>query len=67
MIIIQIHQYSNIANLKKLFQPVIEKELKERFSHTAVTATLTELEKHYKIQAEGRALNLFYLMWKEKK
>ncbi len=50
------------ASLKKLFQPVIEKELKDRFSHKAVTATLTELEKHYKVQAEGRPLNLFYLL-----
>jgi len=49
-------------NLKKLFQPVIERELRERFSHNAVTATLTELEKNYKIQAGGRELNLFYLI-----
>jgi len=48
--------------LKKLFQPAIEKELKEGFSHEEVTATLTELEKNYKIQAEGRELNLFYLI-----
>ena len=50
------------AKLKKLFQPVIEKELKERFSNKAVTATIAELEKYYKPQAEGRELNLFYLI-----
>jgi bacillithiol biosynthesis cysteine-adding enzyme BshC len=50
------------ANLKKLFQPVVEKELTERFSNKAVAATLTELEKNYKIQAGGRELNLFYLI-----
>src|SRR5256885_16392047 len=50
------------ANVKKLFQRVIEKELKERFSNKAVTVTLTKLEEHYKIQAEGRELNLFYLI-----
>src|SRR6187551_506377 len=50
------------AKLKKLFQPVIEKELRERFSNKAVTATIAELEKYYKPQAEGRELNLFYLI-----
>jgi bacillithiol biosynthesis cysteine-adding enzyme BshC len=50
------------AALKKLFQPVIEKELKERFSNKAITSTITELGKHYKPQAGGRALNLFYLI-----
>lgn len=50
------------ANLKKLFQPVIEKELKEQFSNYAVDKTIPELEKHYKVQAAGRELNLFYLI-----
>jgi bacillithiol biosynthesis cysteine-adding enzyme BshC len=48
--------------LKKIFQPVVEKELKEQFSNKSVSATITELEKHYKPQAEGRELNLFYLI-----
>jgi bacillithiol biosynthesis cysteine-adding enzyme BshC len=48
--------------LKKLFQPVVEKELKEQFSHQAVEQTITALSKHYKVQAGGRALNLFYLI-----
>ena len=50
------------ANLKKLFQPVVEKELKEAFSHKAVAATVPQLEQHYKVQAAGRELNLFYLI-----
>jgi len=50
------------AKLKKIFQPVIEKELKEQFSNKAVAETIDQLEKHYKPQAEGRELNLFYLI-----
>ncbi|MEP6846167.1 MAG: bacillithiol biosynthesis cysteine-adding enzyme BshC [Panacibacter sp.] len=49
------------ANLKKLFNPVVEKELREGFSHKAVTATIAQLEQKYKVQAGGRELNLFYL------
>lgn len=50
------------AALKKLFQPVIEKELKEQFSHKAVATTTKQLEAHYKVQASGRQINLFYLI-----
>ncbi len=50
------------ANLKRLFNPVVKKELNELFSHNAVNATLSELEKHYRMQAGGRELNLFYLI-----
>ncbi|HNP24482.1 MAG TPA: bacillithiol biosynthesis cysteine-adding enzyme BshC [Panacibacter sp.] len=50
------------ASLKKLFHSVVEKELTEGFSHTAVSETIIALEKHYKVQAGGRALNLFYLV-----
>jgi len=49
------------AALKQSFNEVVKKELIEQFSHKAVTATITELSKHYKAQAGGRALNLFYL------
>lgn len=49
------------ANLKKLFRGVIEKELTQQFSYKAVSETITSMEKHYKVQAGGRALNLFYL------
>jgi uncharacterized protein YllA (UPF0747 family) len=40
----------------------LEKELKEQFSHTAVTTTARRLEEHYKVQASGREINLFYLI-----
>lgn len=49
-------------SFKKLFQPVIEKELTEQFSHKAVAETAKKLEEHYKVQASGRQLNLFYLV-----
>ncbi|CAN5473366.1 bacillithiol biosynthesis cysteine-adding enzyme BshC [soil metagenome] len=49
------------ANLKRLFHEVIEKELRQQFSYYAVSETITLMEKHYKVQAGGRALNLFYL------
>jgi bacillithiol biosynthesis cysteine-adding enzyme BshC len=48
--------------LKNLFAPVIEKELTEQFSHTAVEETISELSQHYKAQAGGREINLFYLV-----
>ena len=50
------------AALKKSFENIIEKELTEQFSHSIVAQTSTELSKHYKVQASGRALNLFYLI-----
>ncbi|MBS1626748.1 MAG: bacillithiol biosynthesis cysteine-adding enzyme BshC [Bacteroidetes bacterium] len=49
------------AALKKSFENVIQKELTEQFSHSIVAQTSTELSKHYKVQANGRELNLFYL------
>lgn len=49
------------AALKKLFAPVIKKELSEEFSNKAVTASIELLRKNYKVQAGGRELNLFYL------
>ncbi len=50
------------ATLKASFNAVIKKELTEQFSNKAVTETLTALNKHYKAQASGRAINLFYLI-----
>jgi bacillithiol biosynthesis cysteine-adding enzyme BshC len=50
------------VQLKKIFVPVIEKELFSRFSHAAVAETTAGLSKHYKVQAGGRELNLFYLI-----
>ena len=50
------------AAFKKIFQPVIKKELTEQFSHKAVNETAKKLEEHYKVQASGREINLFYLI-----
>jgi bacillithiol biosynthesis cysteine-adding enzyme BshC len=50
------------AKLKKIFQPVVEKELVEGFSHAAVSGTIKKLGEHYKVQAGGREINLFYLL-----
>ena len=47
--------------LKSLFTSVIEKELITGFSNNAVQQTIKNLSVHYKVQAAGRAINLFYL------
>ena len=47
--------------LKCLFTSVIEKELTTGFSNNAVQQTIKNLSVHYKVQAAGRAINLFYL------
>ncbi len=47
--------------LKQLFQSVLQKELQEQFSNKAVEETIAGLRRHYKVQAAGRELNLFYL------
>ena len=47
--------------LKKLFEPVVKKELIEQFSSKLVGETTTHLSKCYKVQAGGREINLFYL------
>lgn len=49
------------ADYKRAFIPVVEKELKEQFSHPIVNATAAKFPKQYKVQAGGRELNLFYL------
>jgi bacillithiol biosynthesis cysteine-adding enzyme BshC len=48
-------------DLKSLFTSVIEKELTTGFSNNAVQQTIKNLSVHYKVQAAGRAINLFYL------
>ena len=50
------------ANLKASFNSVVAKELTEQFSHKAVAETIKNLSQHYKVQAGGRDLNLFYLI-----
>ena len=47
--------------LKRLFAPVIAKELQEQFSFKAVASTANKLSEYYKVQASGREINLFYL------
>ena len=49
------------AALKRLFIPVVEKELTATFSYKQVEASVTAFPKEYKVQASGRELNLFYL------
>lgn len=48
-------------DLKSLFTSVVEKELTTGFSNNAVQQTIKNLSVHYKVQAAGRAINLFYL------
>lgn len=47
--------------LKKLFIPVLQKELTEQFSRGEVERTIAVFPEKYKVQAAGRDLNLFYL------
>ena len=49
------------AELKKQFIPIVKKELIEQFSHSLVEKTGKQLNEHYKVQASGREINLFYL------
>jgi bacillithiol biosynthesis cysteine-adding enzyme BshC len=49
-------------HLKSAYQTVIEKELLEGFSQQSVALTAKALEAHYKLQAAGREINLFYLI-----
>ncbi len=50
------------AALKASFNSVVIKEITEQFSHQAVAETIKQLSQHYKVQAGGRELNLFYLI-----
>lgn len=50
------------AALKASFNNVVTKEITEQFSHKAVAETIAQLSQHYKVQAGGRELNLFYLI-----
>lgn len=49
------------ARLKKPFNWVVKRELLEQFSRVLVEETTKELGKHYKVQAGGREINLFYM------
>ncbi len=50
------------GNLKKAFNGVVKKELVEEFSQPLVLETSAQISKHYKAQASGREINLFYLV-----
>jgi bacillithiol biosynthesis cysteine-adding enzyme BshC len=49
------------AELKRQFIPIVKKELVQQFSHKVVGETADLLSEHYKVQASGREINLFYL------
>ncbi len=49
------------AVLKRLFNDVVKKELTEQFSHKLVEKTTNAIGEHYKVQASGRDINMFYL------
>jgi bacillithiol synthase len=50
------------AALKKTMQPVFTDELVNGTSAAIVAATSAQLEKNYKVQAQPREINLFYLL-----
>lgn len=50
------------AELKACFKAIVLKELFTQFSQPLVKVTNEELDKHYKSQASGRPINLFYLL-----
>jgi len=47
---------------KKEFIPVFQKELENAISFNGIKSTLDKLSSRYKIQAQGRSVNLFYLI-----
>lgn len=49
------------APIKRMFVPVMEMELKEKFSAGAVKETLAGYPKNFRIDSFGRDINLFYL------
>lgn len=49
------------ANLKKVMQPVFENDLFQHQPAVTVNKTITQLSSHYKVQANPRDINLFYL------
>ncbi|MDT7833140.1 bacillithiol biosynthesis cysteine-adding enzyme BshC [Flavobacteriaceae bacterium S356] len=49
------------VELKRSFAPYVQEELEHQHSYTAVSTTISELEKSYKVQVNPREINLFYL------
>jgi bacillithiol synthase len=50
------------AKLKQVMQPVFADELLNGASAAIVTATSAQVQKNYKVQAQPREINLFYLL-----
>ncbi|PUZ19600.1 bacillithiol biosynthesis cysteine-adding enzyme BshC [Chitinophaga costaii] len=50
------------AALKRLYIPVMKQELLQQTSYKLVTETMAQLAQHYKVQANPREINLFYLV-----
>lgn len=50
------------TRLKQTFVPLLLKELTTQFSHRAVTDSISQLSRFFKVQAAGREINLFYLI-----
>ena len=50
------------AGIKAHFTQVIERELMDAFSHSIVETTVGKFPESYKVQASGRAVNMFYLL-----
>lgn len=47
--------------LKRLFNPVVKKEILEQFSNQRLMETVKSLSLNYNVQTAGREINLFYL------
>ena len=52
---------ADFPKLKAQFIPIMQRELTEQFSSKLVAETIAKLGDHYKVQAAGRDINLFYL------
>jgi bacillithiol biosynthesis cysteine-adding enzyme BshC len=51
---------ADAKELKELMMPVFEDELMNRSSAKQVADSIAKLDEHYKVQAGGREINLFY-------
>jgi len=49
------------AKLKAAFLPIANKEIDEGFSHAALQQTVATFPAQYKVQTQGRPINLFYI------
>jgi bacillithiol synthase len=50
------------AELKKVFAPIIEKDILKQISFNESRKAIESLEKSYKVQVNGREINFFYLL-----